>query len=168
MSSVIRYISDPHFHHENMAIRRGFENAEQMNNHIIQEWNKVVGKRDITWILGDITMEKANYSILDKLNGIKKVVLGNHDKPQHVTQLLKHVNQVCSCFKKGGIIFTHIPIHESELNRFRYNIHGHTHENNILDSNHDKAWKEKDKRYINVCMEVLNYQPKTIEELLHV
>lgn len=170
MSSVIRYISDPHFYHENMAIKRGFKNADEMNNHIIQEWNKIVKKRDITWILGDITMEKANYSILDKLNGIKKVVLGNHDKPQHVPELLKYVNQVCSCFKKQGIIFTHIPVHENELRRFRYNIHGHTHEYNILvhPSIADEAWDEKHEKYINVCMEVLNYQPKTLEELLNV
>ena len=30
-----RFFSDPHFYHENMAIKRGFLNAEAMNEHII-------------------------------------------------------------------------------------------------------------------------------------
>ncbi len=56
--SVVRYYSDPHFHHRNMAIKRGFKDEDEMNEHIIQEWNKVVSKKDVTYILGDITMEK--------------------------------------------------------------------------------------------------------------
>lgn len=91
----IRFISDTHFYHNNMAIKRGFADAESMNEHIIEEWNKIVNNKDITYILGDITMEKSNYEIINRLNGIKKVVLGNHDKPQHVSKLLKYVNSVC-------------------------------------------------------------------------
>ena len=73
--SVIRYYSDPNFHHRNMAIKRGFKDENEMNEHIVQEWNKIVSKKDVTYILGDITMEKNNYEILNRLNGIKKVIL---------------------------------------------------------------------------------------------
>lgn len=159
--SIVRYYSDPHFHHRNMAIKREFKNEIEMNEHIINEWNKIVCKKDVTWILGDITMEKDNYEILNKLNGIKKIVLGNHDKPQHIKSLLNYCNLVCSSFKKGikelksNIILTHIPIHESEINRFKYNIHGHVHDKSL-----------SDKRYINVSAEVIDYKPKTIQELI--
>ena len=57
--SVIRYCSDPHFGHKNMAIRRGFKDEFEMNEHIVKCWNSVVSKKDVTYILGDITMEKA-------------------------------------------------------------------------------------------------------------
>ena len=93
-------------------------------------------------------MEKDNYSILDRLNGIKKIVLGNHDKPQHVKSLLNHVNLVGGMFKWDNFILTHCPIHEAEIGRFSKNIHGHVHENTI-----------QDERYINVCAEAVNYEP---------
>lgn len=157
----ILFISDTHFHHTNMAIKRGFSTAEEMNQHILEKWNSKVLKKDTVYLLGDVTMEKANYEILNKLNGYKKVILGNHDQPQHIPELLKYVNSVCGMYKKGfeevkgNIIMTHCPIHEGELNRFKYNIHGHVHENSLEDS-----------RYINVSCEVIDYTPKFIEELL--
>lgn len=159
--SVVRFISDTHFHHTNMAIKRGFADAESMNEHIINQWNKVVSKRDVTWILGDITMEKSNYEILNRLNGIKKVVLGNHDEPQHIPELLKYVNSVCGMFKYkhkelGQVFLTHCPIYPSELDyRVSYNIHGHVHENSLDDT-----------RYVNVSCEVVDYQPKLLTELI--
>jgi len=158
---VVRYISDPHFGHRNMAIRRGFKDENEMDEHIISEWNKVVNKRDTVWILGDITMEKSNYEILDRLNGIKKVILGNHDEPQHVPKLLQFVNKVCAVqYVKnkefGNLIFSHIPIHPQELEyRFNINIHGHVHENTL-----------NDRRYINVSAEVIDYKPKLLSEII--
>lgn len=159
--SIIRFYSDPHFHHRNMAIKRGFSDEIEMNEYIVQQWNKVVKKRDVTYLLGDITMEKNNYEILDRLNGLKKIVLGNHDQPQHVISLLKYCNSVCASYKmgtkefQGNIILTHIPIHESEIDRFKCNIHGHVHENTL-----------SDRRYINVSAEVIDYTPKTVLELI--
>lgn len=132
-----------------MAIKRGFKDEIEHDNHIIEQWNKVVTKRDTVWILGDITMEKSTpYPLLDKLNGYKKVVLGNHDQPQHIPELLKHVNSVCGMIKYKGYILSHCPIHESEIRRFAKNIHGHVHENSL-----------DDERYINVSCEVVNYTP---------
>ena len=159
--SVVRYYSDPHFHHRNMAIKRGFKDEDEMNEHIVQEWNKIVSKKDVTYILGDITMEKNNYEILNRLNGIKKVILGNHDEPQHVPYLLQYVNNVCALkYLKhkefGNIILSHAPIHPCELEyRFNINIHGHVHENTL-----------PDKRYINVSAEVIDYKPKLLSELI--
>ena len=161
--SVIRFCSDPHFGHHNMANKRGFKDAFDMGIHIVKEWNSVVGKRDVTYILGDITMEKSSeYYWLDKLNGIKKVILGNHDEPQHVTELLKYVNKVAGMVnfrdkELGNVILTHCPIHPIELSyRFKYNIHGHVHENSINDD-----------RYINVSMEAIDYKPKLLSELIN-
>lgn len=162
MSGKIRYISDPHFYHKNMAIKRGFSDEFMMNEHIVSSWNKVVKKKDTTWILGDITMEKSNYEILDKLNGFKKVILGNHDKGSHILDLLDHVNTVYGMLKVknkvyGSIFLTHCPIHPQEFEyRVNYNIHGHIHDGYVIE----------DKRYVNVSMEVQDYTPKTLEELI--
>ena len=168
----VRFIADLHFNHENCAIHRGFANANEMNEHIIEKWNNVVSKRDVTYILGDITMEKASgYTLLDRLNGIKHVILGNHDRRQDVRKLLEHVTSVGGAIKYKGIyMLTHIPIHPQELKyRFSVNIHGHVHENSIM----GYKWcylDQEDKEvphpnYRNVSAENIDYIPKTLKEL---
>ena len=152
----VYFISDLHFGHLNMAIKRGFETVEQHDEYIIEQWNKVVNKKDTVYILGDITMERDYYYLLlARLNGYKKVVLGNHDKPQHILALLKYVNSVCGMMKYKGCILTHAPIHPSEIKRFSFNIHGHVHEKTL-----------SDKRYINVSCEAIDYVPRTLEYLI--
>jgi len=152
------FISDLHFNHESMARKRGFLDANQMNEVIIRQWNSVVkSNKDVVYILGDITMEKkSGYELLDKLNGLKHVVLGNHDRYQDVAELLEYVHSVSGMISyKKKVILTHCPIHPRELDyRFTYNVHGHIHDDVIDDS-----------RYINVSCEVINYQPKTLEQL---
>lgn len=161
MSAVIRYTSDPHFHHKSMADRRGFQDEYYMNEHIIMQWNKVVKKHDTTWILGDITMEKNDYEILNRLNGIKRVVLGNHDSGTHAKTLIHYVNSIHGMVKirdkiHGNIWLTHCPVHPKEFDhRINYNLHGHIHGYDI-----------NDPRYIKLCMENHNYTPKTLEELI--
>lgn len=147
-------ISDPHFGHRNIAIKRGFNSVEEHDEHIVEKWNSVITKNDTVWVLGDITMEKANYAILDRLKGYKKVILGNHDRPQHIPEMLKHVNSVCGARQLKGFMLTHIPIHVTEIGRFRANIHGHVHSKSI-----------DDPRYINVCCEVVDYTPVLIDSL---
>lgn len=36
--SIIRFYSDPHFHHRSMAIKRGFTDEIEMNEYIVTEW----------------------------------------------------------------------------------------------------------------------------------
>jgi calcineurin-like phosphoesterase family protein len=117
-----------------MAKRRGFSSIEEHDEHIIAQWNSVVNKRDVTYILGDMTMEKSSpYPLLDRLNGLKHVVLGNHDRRQDVPHLLQYVESVGGMIQYKGIILTHCPIHPSELEyRFNKNIHGHIHDKQVV------------------------------------
>ena len=167
--SVKRYIADLHLSHKNLATHRGFQDEFYQDEHIIKEWNKVVtGKKDITYILGDLTMEKrTNYHLLDRLNGRKVVILGNHDAKNHVPSLLEHVDSVCGSLKVRydgfTIMLTHIPVHPMEFDyRLHYNIHGHIHDLEVSLS--DGA---ADDRYIKVCAESIDYKPKTLEQLLN-
>ena len=142
-----------------------------MNEHIVKEHNKVVKKKDITYILGDITMETDKwYFYLDQMNGRKKVIMGNHDRMKDVPELLKYVEGVAAMVKYKGIFITHCPVHPQELEyRVPINIHGHLHEYNvtkeIISNTRDTKKGENDPRYINVSCEQLDYKPKTLEEL---
>ena len=151
------FISDLHMGHEKLIKNlRGFSSVEEHDELIIKNWNKTVGKRDIVWILGDLTMENNKYDFLDKLNGIKYVVLGNHDLPNHAIDLLEYIDKIGGMvrLRKYGLILTHCPIHESELRRFKLNIHGHVHENTLPDN-----------RYFNVSCEAVNYTPISISQI---
>jgi calcineurin-like phosphoesterase family protein len=134
--SIVRFIADLHLSHTNMALKRGFSTVEEHDEYIIEKWNSVVHKRDVTYILGDVTMEKSSpYELLNRLNGVKHVVLGNHDRRQDIKKLLEYVDSVAGMVQYKGIMLTHCPIHPMELDyRFNKNIHGHIHDKHSYES----------------------------------
>ena len=79
------YIADLHFYHDSLNHRmdmRGFSGYEEMNAHMIRQWNDHVTKKDEVYILGDfaISRGRAANEILHQLNGKKYLIEGNHDK----------------------------------------------------------------------------------------
>jgi calcineurin-like phosphoesterase family protein len=167
---TVRFIADLHLGHVNMAKHRGFQDEFYHDEHIVDQWNSVVDKRDLTYILGDVTMENSkNYYRLDSMNGRKIVVLGNHDRPQDIPELLKSVDKVSGMVNYKGIWLTHCPVHESELEyRVNKNIHGHIHEKVVMKNVYEWGYKKDpipDERYICVSCEHVGYKPKTLEEL---
>lgn len=168
--STVRFIADLHLGHANMAKRRGFSSVEEHDEYIIKKWNSVVVKRDLTYVLGDVTMESAkSYPLLDKLNGRKIVVGGNHDKPTHTKELLKYVDSIAGMVQYKGIFLTHCPVHPREMEyRIKHNIHGHIHENYVEYTFRFfgiKIFSRVDRRYHCVSCEHVDYTPKTLKEL---
>lgn len=167
--SRVFMIADLHLGHTNMAKKRGFETAEEHDEHIISQWNKKVHKRDMVYILGDVTMESSKpYPLLNRMNGLKRVVLGNHDMAKDIPELLKYVHSVSGMTQYKGIWLTHCPVHERELEfRVPRNIHGHIHENLIMTTKwvDDVIFDIPDDRYHCVSCEHVDYTPVTLEEL---
>jgi calcineurin-like phosphoesterase family protein len=164
--SKVRFIADLHLGHVSMSIKRGFSSVDEHDEYIITKWNSVVHKRDVTYILGDVTMEKAEYDVLNRLNGRKYVVLGNHDKLSHARKLLEYVDSVAGMVKYKGIMLTHCPIHPMELeHRFPKNIHGHIHDKQVMLFHPDDPYQSPNPSYICVSCERVDYTPKTLEEL---
>jgi calcineurin-like phosphoesterase family protein len=163
--SIVRFIADLHLSHANMAKRRGFSTVEEHDEHVIAKWNSVVNKRDVTYILGDVTMEKsAPYHLLDRLNGIKHIVLGNHDRRQDVKKLFEYAESVAGMIQYKGIMLTHAPIHPMELEyRFNKNIHGHIHDKVVMKML--DGWEIPDERYFCVSCEQVDYLPKSLKDL---
>ena len=77
------FTSDTHFGHRNIIkyCQRPFSCIEEMDDALIANWNRVVGKDDIIFHLGDFAMGgSAEWSrLLQKLNGKIYLILGNHD-----------------------------------------------------------------------------------------
>ena len=76
-------IGDPHFYHFNVIsyCDRPFASVEEMNEALVNNWNRVVRKNDRVIVNGDFALSgKDNIiSIGQRLNGRKTLVLGNHD-----------------------------------------------------------------------------------------
>ena len=82
------YIADCHFFHNSLNYQmdcRGFADAEEMNNYMIEQWNKKVRWNDEVVILGDFSLGKAEETnkLLEQLKGILCLVEGNHDQFGH-------------------------------------------------------------------------------------
>ena len=80
---MIYFTSDTHFFHENILKldNRPFKDMNDMCDKMLEKWNNKVNKNDTVYILGDYTWKQSDEHIeyLKKLNGRKRLILGNHD-----------------------------------------------------------------------------------------
>ena len=156
------YISDTHFGHEKIikfeSEKRPFNTIEEHDEHLIAMWNHRVGKRDVVYHLGDVAFKPSTTMdrVMPRLNGIKKLILGNHDTA-NINLYLKYFTKLYSAYedKDNGILYSHYPVHPSQLEyRYKINVHGHMHSAVIDDS-----------RYINICCEHTGLAPISREQL---
>lgn len=78
------YIADWHYDHANILDYddRPFKTVEEMNDELIKRWNTRAHEDDTVYILGDMfwCSQTEAIPILERLNGKKVLVKGNHDK----------------------------------------------------------------------------------------
>lgn len=78
------FTSDTHFGHANIIrfCKRPFENVEEMNEALIENWNKVVSDDDTVFHLGDFAFGGSGLwnSVIPRLNGQIYLIIGNHDR----------------------------------------------------------------------------------------
>lgn len=164
--SNVRFIADTHFGHEKLIRNLRNMEPEEHDQLIIDNWNRVVTKKDITYVLGDFVFEKPDFieKYLLQLNGEIRIIGGNHDDRRCCQKFRELGVTVLGCLEYKGFICTHIPVHPTELSRFESlgqgwaaNIHGHTHEELVGDH-----------YYLNVCCEHVGYTPRTLNEILEI
>lgn len=163
--------SDHHFGHANILTfkksdgspLRVFSDVNHMNEYMVMQHNRVVGARDKTYFLGDVTMAKnaKALEILGRMNGEKVLIKGNHDLAS-ASAYLTYFKDIRGTHQLDGMLLSHIPVHPESLSRWKANIHGHLHANRVLKEG--THWY--DERYISVCMEQLDdYTPISLEDL---
>jgi calcineurin-like phosphoesterase family protein len=173
VSRNIWVVSDTHFNHANILnftnhntgelVRPEFANVDEMNEVMIQNWNKVVKQGDKVYHLGDVFFGDREYfkSMWPRLTGSKRLIVGNHDDVLFLSSggFFKKV-QMWRIFSEFNIIMSHVPLHESGLYRNKnrdtpmLNVHGHIHQH-----------KSPKGPYHCVCVEQTNYAPVHIEDL---
>jgi calcineurin-like phosphoesterase family protein len=165
--SNIFLASDHHLGHTNIltfrksdgSFLREFSSIEEHDEHIINMHNSVVAKGDKTYFLGDVGFSTKILPLLDRMNGEKILVKGNHDKLK-LSQYLPYFKDIRGSHQFDGLLLTHIPVHPGSLSRWAANIHGHLHSNVV-----ELTPGVPDTRYFNVSMECINYTPISLEQL---
>lgn len=151
-------ISDTHFGHKRICEfepkHRPFASTEEHDEELVRRWNNVVNPNDTVWHLGDVLFGLETFEILGRLNGSKKLVMGNHDQ-YPIAKYAEHFTTIAACVKLRGCILTHMPVHPNQLTRYKANIHGHMHALSMLDD-----------RYINVSVEQTNLTPALLDTVL--
>lgn len=160
-------ISDTHFSHagvctfteaDGVTKIRPWTDPEEMDEELVKRWNSVVRPQDKVYHLGDVVIKEKALNIMYRLNGDKVLIRGNHDIFKDKAYN-KHFRSLRGCHVLDGMIMTHIPIHSDSMGRFKANIHGHLHTNQVMLDG------KPDPRYFSVCVERIDYTPISLEDI---
>lgn len=173
-------VSDTHFDHEKIIeyCKRPFKDAKHMDFEITKRWNERVKPDDLVYHLGDVirTAGKSDeelYNFITRLNGKKILVLGNHDK---TGQRMMEFGFDYACeelvitYHNYRLLLTHKPRswHPGGVD---YVLHGHIHNSTPAErKEHANKGELVDipKFNINMCVEMWNYEPVTLDHVLKV
>lgn len=137
-------VSDLHLDEDLMFETLGYDkkyaNTAQRTNAIIADWNEKITPSDIVYILGDFysfagkqmfdAINRCQY-LIHKLNGLKNIVLGNHDtefaSKNKWNDYFFNVYNLPVVYD-GFYILSHEPVYISPAYAY-VNIFGHIHDN---------------------------------------
>tara|TARA_R110000868_G_scaffold17344_1_gene76391 strand:+ start:49109 stop:49633 length:525 start_codon:yes stop_codon:yes gene_type:complete len=159
-------ISDTHFSQHSILTflkkdgsrLRPFDSVEEMDETLVENWNKLVRPSDKIYHLGDVAMKKKDLKILGRLNGRKILIRGNHDIYK-LKDYAEFFADIRGCHVLDRMVMTHIPIHPDSKSRYIANIHGHTHSNKVMFDSEPHPF------YHCVSVEQTNFSPISLEEI---
>ena len=169
----IWFTADTHFGHTNILkyAKRPFKSISEMDEQLIRNWNDVIQPTDDVYHLGDfsLTDSKRTLEILNRLNGQKFLIKGNHEKS------VMNDNQ---CKGRFAWIkdYYELVIEDQDANRGRqviclfhypiaswdkghhgsWNLHGHC---------HGSFPESEDFKRIDVGVDCFRYAPVSYDEL---
>lgn len=145
---------------------------EAHDNTLIEQWNSVVHKHDIVYILGDLSLKSTHETkrVLELLNGHKFLCPGNHDSSlKSLSNYFEKVEQIMTVrFKKKTYSFLqadiefvlcHYPLAEwAGMHHGVFHLHGHCHGKcEAFDSRRMDVGMDATKSILTPLMEVLKY-----------
>lgn len=132
-----------------------------MTEKLIKNWNSVVGKNDIVYVVGDFALcgKQKIIEIGNRLNGRKRLILGNHDGASIATYREAGFEFVYnhSIVLDDFYIISHIPMESISVNAPFANVFAHVHD--------DPTYKDCSCRSFCVSAERINYTPILFEDI---
>ena len=164
---AVYFTSDLHFGLQSMITdyNRPKKNTKEMDEFFIKNWNSSISYSDTVYILGDFSDLSLNdtINIIDKLNGHKHLIIGNHDECMIDSELFKSKFISMNFYKKikignNTLILSHYPMYSWEGKGKGYiHLHGHI---------HDKQLQKNNGFCYNVGVDCNNYRPISYENIL--
>lgn len=167
------FTSDLHFGHANIIhfCKRPFATVEEMDEVLIENWNRKVHRNDTVYILGDFAFRatKPASEYLSRLKGNKILIRGNHDvswmKDPDSVAMLEAVHDILTVHQSDyQAVLCHYPMLSwPHLQRGAYMIYGHIHNNR--DEDPCIAFGLSDKM-LNAGVDVNRFEPVTLDEMI--
>jgi len=141
----IWFTSDLHFCHDKPFLYepRGFSAIKEMNEALVENWNKVVKPEDEVYNLGDFALNDIDAAIpyINRLNGTIRWILGNHDTDKKRVKIIDECPSVWEIGyadlmkheKNFSIYMSHYPTLTANYDEKKFSqhviaVHGHTHQ----------------------------------------
>lgn len=167
----VRYISDLHLYDLYCwEWRTQFSQSFKLfNSYLISHWNDVVDDKTVVIIAGDVgNCCQATFDVLHQLNGIKILVVGNHDVPWgdniYRSDLFAGTHQF---IENNGIYVQHFPEFDDDARKNNnYLIHGHHHGYETYNMIRARQQYLLDSCRYNCAADIVNYTPRTLQELI--
>lgn len=159
-------------------IRSRFSSAEEMDNYLIKRWNSVVSPIDHVYINGDVSFhdDAKTKELIESMNGVKHLILGNHDKDRSWGKWLKcgfasvQSELILQAAKDIRLKFSHYPYSGENSHEGRFMdkrpvkqdglwlVHGHM---------HSKGSKfDAENQQVCVSTELWDFKPVNIDTIL--
>jgi len=134
---MIYFTADLHLGHANIIRHCGrpFADADEMDACLVAAWNKRVRANDTVYIVGDFIFRNARppEEYLEKLNGKKHLLIGNHDKDwlkkcdtQKYFESVGHYAEISD--GQHRMTLCHYPMMSwHKMGSGAYMVHGHIH-----------------------------------------
>lgn len=168
MSKVL-VTSDLHFFHGNVIQyeNRPFRDIQDMNECLIENWNRSVSRCDHVFVLGDVSFgnKEDTKSVINQLKGRKILIMGNHDRGRSVNSFWHYVgfDEVSKypIIYDKNIIMQHEPpsseYFEDKDTPFKV-LYGHVHLSEMF--------KTVTRNTVCVCTERWNFAPVELTKCL--
>ena len=161
---MIWFTGCTHFGHANVIklANRPFASVEEMDEALIENWNKVVSWNDTVYHLGDVGWYHPNkqWDILKRLNGVKMFLQGNHDEERWGKDIVELTQTIAPGERRLSgrrVVLCHYPIEEwSGWWKGNLHLHCHTHAPDFVSG----------VRRFNVGVDACQFRPVSLDEIL--
>ena len=163
--SNIFFTADTHFNHGNIIkyCNRPFSDSKEMDEVLIENWNRVVKTTDTVYHLGDfgfLRTPEAVFSYRKKLNGAIVLIVGSHDRRsvmQSSLGFLRIFDLYTLRTSANDIVLCHWA-----MRTWHKSYHGSWH---LYGHSHGRLADFPDSLSMDVGVDVCNYTPMSLDEV---
>jgi calcineurin-like phosphoesterase family protein len=157
---TIYFTSDQHYFHSNVIkhCNRPFADVETMNMQLIYNYNKLVQPNDTVYHLGDFGLGKRAelQEVLNELNGIKRLIAGNHDPTARKLSGWDWVKDYYELKYDGQLIV---------LFHYAMRVWRNSHYGSLALYGHSHGSMPGNSQSLDVGVDCWNYKPVTYDEI---